>query len=167
MNADPEVMAYFPSTLSRAQSTAMAERIETCFEHHGCGLWALELPGEESFVGFAGLSPVDIPAPFAPAVEVGWRLARPFWGRGLATEAAAAAITFGFAHLNLEEIVSFTAAPNHRSRGVMERLGMRRDASEDFDHPHLDDGHRLRRHVLYRLPRSHWHGATIARARGS
>jgi ribosomal-protein-alanine N-acetyltransferase len=167
MNADPEVMEYFPSTLSRTQSTAMIERIETCFEHHSYGLWALELPGEQAFVGFAGLSPVDIPAPFAPAVEVGWRLARPFWGRGLATEAATAAITFGFAHRNLEEIVSFTAVPNRRSRAVMEHLGMRRDPAEDFDHPQLDKGHRLSRHVLYRLPRSHWHGATIARPRGS
>ncbi len=166
MNADAEVMEHFPAPLSRAQSAAMIERIEACFEHHGYGLWALELPGEAPLIGFAGLSPVDIPVTFAPAVEVGWRLARRFWGRGFVTEAAAAAIAFGFARRGLSEIVSFTAVQNERSRRVMERLGMRRDPAEDFDHPLLADDARLRRHVLYRLRRSDWASATIAAPRG-
>lgn len=166
MNADAEVMENFPATLSRAQSVAMIERIEACFEHHGYGLWALELGEHEPLIGFAGLSPVDIPVAFAPAVEVGWRLARRFWGRGFATEAAAEAIAFGFARRDLEEIVSFTAARNARSRRVMERLGMRRDPAEDFDHPLLGEGSPLRRHVLYRLRRSDWVSATIAAPRG-
>jgi ribosomal-protein-alanine N-acetyltransferase len=180
MNADPDVMEHFPAALSRAQSTAMIERIEACFEHRGYGLWALEIPERERFIGFAGLSPVDVPVAFAPAVEVGWRLARPFWGLGYATEAAAAAIDFGFERRGLSEIVSFTAVQNRRSRSVMERLGMRHDAAEDFDHPSLDEDARLRRHVLYRLRRADWRGelqradwrdatrgATIARPRGS
>jgi ribosomal-protein-alanine N-acetyltransferase len=156
MNADAEVMEHFPATLSRPQSDVAVERIEACFEQHGYGLWAIELRGEESLIGFAGLSPVDAPLPFAPAVEVGWRLARPFWGRGLATEAAAAAVTFGFAERGLLEIVSFTAVGNERSRAVMERLGMRRDPEEDFDHPLLGEADRLRRHVLYRLDATSW-----------
>jgi RimJ/RimL family protein N-acetyltransferase len=166
MNADAEVMEHFPATLSRAQSTAMIERIEACFEHHGYGLWALELPECEPLIGFAGLSPVDIPVAFAPAVEVGWRLARRFWGRGFATEAAAEAIAFGFTQRDMCEIVSFTAARNERSRRVMERLGMRRDPAEDFDHPLVAEDARLRRHVLYRLRRSDWASATIAAPRG-
>ncbi len=166
INADAEVMQHFPSTLSRAQSAAMIERIEACFEHHGYGLWALELPGQARLIGFTGLSPVDIPVAFAPAVEVGWRLARRFWGHGFATEAAAEAIAFGFTQRNLREIVSFTAARNERSRKVMERLGMRRDPNEDFDHPLLADDARLCRHVLYRLRRSDWASATIAAPRG-
>jgi RimJ/RimL family protein N-acetyltransferase len=156
MNADPEVMEHFPATLSRAESIAMIERAEACFERRGYGLWAIEIPDEEPFVGFAGLSPVDIPVPFAPAVEIGWRLARPFWGRGLASEAAVAAATFGFAERGLREIVSFTAVGNERSRRVMERLGMQRDPDCDFDHPLLEENDGLRRHVLYRLDVARW-----------
>jgi RimJ/RimL family protein N-acetyltransferase len=156
MNADPEVMEHFPATLSPAQSTASVERFEACFETHGYGLWAIELPGEATFIGFTGLAPVDIEVPFAPAVEVGWRLARPFWGRGLASEAARAAVSFGFQAHGLPEIVSFTAKCNQRSRKVMERLGMRRHPGEDFDHPLLEAQDRLRRHVLYRLDRERW-----------
>lgn len=158
MNADEDVMEHFPATLSRAESVAMIERAEACFERRGYGLWAVELAEEELFIGFAGLSPVDIPVAFAPAVEIGWRLARPYWGRGFASEAAAAALTFGFSERELREIVSFTAVGNERSRKVMERLGMRRDPEEDFDHPLLGEADRLRAHVLYRLDAAHWHG---------
>jgi RimJ/RimL family protein N-acetyltransferase len=165
MNADAEVMEHFPATLSRAQSVAMIERAESCFERRGYGLWAIELRGGEPFIGFAGLSPVDAPLPFAPAVEVGWRLARPFWGRGFATEAATAAVTFGFTERGLREIVSFTAVGNKRSRAVMERLGMRRDPREDFDHPLLNEADRLRHHVLYRLDAARWGGAVARRRR--
>ena len=158
MNADEKVMEHFPATLSRAESVAMIERTEACFERRGYGLWAIELPSEELFIGFAGLSPVDIPVAFAPAVEIGWRLARPFWGRGFASEAAAAAITFGFTERDLTEIVSFTTVGNERSRRVMERLGISRDPADDFDHPLLGEADHLRAHVLYRLQAAHWHG---------
>lgn len=159
INADAEVMEHFPATLSRAESVAMIERTEACFERRGYGLWAIEIPGEARFIGFAGLSPVDLPVPFAPAVEVGWRLGHPFWGRGFASEAAEAVVAFGFRERGLREIVSFTAVGNYRSRRVMERLGMRRDAREDFDHPLLGEADRLRRHVLYRLDAASWHSA--------
>ncbi len=158
MNADERVMEHFPATLSRAESVAMIERTEACFERRGYGLWAVELAEEQLFIGFVGLSPVDIPVAFAPAVEIGWRLARPYWGRGLASEAAAAVLTFGFTERDLREIVSFTAVENARSRRVMERLGMRRDPEEDFDHPLLGEADRLRAHVLYRLDAAHWRG---------
>jgi ribosomal-protein-alanine N-acetyltransferase len=158
MKADAEVMEHFPAPLSSAESDALIERAEVCFERCGYSLWAIEIPGEAPFIGFAGLCPVEIALPFAPAVEVGWRLARPFWGRGFATEAAAAALTFGFTERDLREIVSFTAVRNERSRGVMERLGMRRDGGGDFNHPLLGEGHRLRPHVLYRLDTALWRG---------
>jgi RimJ/RimL family protein N-acetyltransferase len=170
MNADAEVMEHFPATLSAEQSAAAIARFEACFEAHRYGLWALELPGQAPLIGFAGLAPVDpvdLPVAFAPAVEVGWRLARAFWGHGYATEAAAQAIAFGFQRRGLRELVSFTAARNLRSRRVMERLGMRRDPSEDFDHPWLGEHDELRRHVLYRLDVARWRSATIARERGS
>jgi RimJ/RimL family protein N-acetyltransferase len=151
MNADPVVMEHMPGPLSAAESAALVERIEAAFDANGYGLWAVEVKEEAPFVGFIGLSSVDLDMPFAPAIEVGWRLARDCWGRGIATEAASAAVAFGFRELGLVEIVSFTAAGNLRSRGVMERIGMRRDPRGDFDHPRLAAGDPLRRHVLYRI----------------
>ena len=105
-----------------------------------------------TFAGYVGLWPATFDAPFTPAVEVGWRLARAHWGHGYATEAARASVADGFDRLQLDEILSFTATINHRSRRVMERLGMTHDPRDDFDHPALPPGHRLERHVLYRLP---------------
>jgi RimJ/RimL family protein N-acetyltransferase len=151
MNADPCVMACFPATLSAGESAELIERIEACFAEHGYGLWAVEVLAAGDFVGFVGLSPVAPPLPFAPAVEIGWRLARPYWGRGLAHEAAGAAIDFAFERLGLGALVSFTAAGNRRSRRLMERLGMRRDPAEDFIHPALAKTDPLAPHVLYRL----------------
>jgi len=89
--------------------------------------------------------------PFAPAVEVGWRLARAFWGRGLAFEASSAAVRFGLNDLGLSSLVAYTAAVNRRSRRLAERLGMRRDAAEDFIHPGIAAGQPLAPHVLYRI----------------
>ncbi|MFZ2050054.1 MAG: GNAT family N-acetyltransferase [Solirubrobacteraceae bacterium] len=154
MNADPVVMEHFPSTLSAAESTALATRIEDCFAQRGYGLWAVEVPGQAPFIGFVGLWPVRLELPFGPAVEVGWRLAHDFWGHGYATEAAEAAIAFGFQEVGLEEVVSYTAQVNTRSRRVMERLGMSRDPTEDFEHPLVPQDSLLRRHVLFRLRRA-------------
>jgi RimJ/RimL family protein N-acetyltransferase len=151
MNADPEVMRHFPATLSRAESDAMVGRLRLHFTRHGFGLWAVEVPDVAPFVGFIGLSVPRFEAPFMPCVEIGWRLTRACWGQGYATEGATAALAFGFGTRKLPEIVSFTAVDNQPSWRVMERLGMRRDPAEDFDHPALPEGHRLRRHVLYRM----------------
>jgi RimJ/RimL family protein N-acetyltransferase len=97
---------------------------------------------------------VPFEAAFTPAVEVGWRLAREHWGHGYATEAARAAIAFGFDVVGLDEIVSFTSPANERSWRVMERLRMTRDPADDFEHPNVPVGHHLRRHVLYRITRN-------------
>lgn len=151
LNADPAVMEHLPAVLDREQSDAMVRRIEARFVTEGFGLWAVELAGEVPFIGFVGLSRPQFEAHFTPAVEVGWRLARPHWGLGYATEAARAALAFGFGPLGLAEIVSFTVPGNLRSRAVMERLGMTCDPADDFAHPLLDRDHPLRTHVLYRL----------------
>jgi RimJ/RimL family protein N-acetyltransferase len=151
MNSDARVMEFFRSSLSRADSDAMVDHIEQHFCEHGFGLWAIDIPGGAPFIGFAGLSWARFGAPFTPCVEVGWRLAFEHWGHGYATEAARLALGYGFGTLALSEIVSFSSATNHRSRAVMERLGMRRDPAEDFDYPSFPEGHPLRRHVLYRL----------------
>lgn len=155
LNADAHVMEYFPSPLTRGESDALSDRIQAHIETHGWGLWAVEVRGVASFAGYIGLCTPRFEAPFAPCVEVGWRLARMFWGSGYASEGAAAALRFGFQTLDLSEIVSFTAAVNNRSIRVMERIGMRRDPADDFEHPDLPSGHRLRHHVLYRKMRTH------------
>jgi RimJ/RimL family protein N-acetyltransferase len=151
INSDARVMEFFPSRLSRAESDAMVDRIEQHFSECGFGLWAIEVPDIAPFIGFTGLSVARFSAPFTPCVEIGWRLTYEHWGRGYATEGARLALGHGFGALALSEVVSSTSAMNHRSRAVMERLGMLRDPGEDFDYHALPEGHPLRRHVLYRL----------------
>jgi RimJ/RimL family protein N-acetyltransferase len=153
LNADPVVMEHFARPLDRSESDAFVARIRAHFAREGFGFWAVEVPGVAPLVGLVGLARPAFEAHFTPCVEVGWRLAREHWGKGYATEAARASIRFGFEQLGLDEIVSFTVPANVRSRAVMERIGMTRSADDDFDHPALPEGHRLRRHVLYRIRR--------------
>jgi RimJ/RimL family protein N-acetyltransferase/GNAT superfamily N-acetyltransferase len=156
LNSDPEVMEHFLGPLSREESDAFIDRIEGAFDKLGYGLWAIEVPGEIGFIGYVGLASPKFRAHFTPAVEVGWRLRRSSWGRGFATEAARVAVADGFGRVGLDEIVSFTVPANVRSTRVMKRLGMTHDSRDDFDHPQVPAGHRLCRHVLYRLKRSDW-----------
>jgi RimJ/RimL family protein N-acetyltransferase len=131
-------------------------RVERDFERLGFGLWALELTGDEPFIGFLGLTPVPNGLPFAPAIEIGWRVARAHWGCGLATEGGRAVTRYAFGELAVTELVAYTATQNERSRRLMARLGMSRDPREDFAHPSLPGDHVLSRHVLYRLPAVRW-----------
>ena len=156
MNADPEVMRYMSRRLDRAQSDAFVDRILGHWDADGFGIWAIERLDDGAFLGFAGFSEPAFQAPFTPAIEVGWRLARAAWGNGYATEAGAAALRFGFLTLGREEIVSFTAAGNERSRRVMVRLGMTHDVADDFEYPLVPPEHPIRRQVLYRLQRTRW-----------
>lgn len=150
LNADPEVMRYFPAPLDRAGSDAIARRCQTLIAARGWGFWAVEEKASARFIGFAGLHCPTAALSFQPCVEIGWRFARDAWGRGLATEAARAALAFGFQSLGLAEIVAFTSIHNRRSEAVMARLGMRRDPAT-FLHPGLAPGHWLGEHCLYRL----------------
>ncbi|HXZ12505.1 MAG TPA: GNAT family N-acetyltransferase [Candidatus Sulfotelmatobacter sp.] len=148
INADARVMEFMPAPLTRAESDALADRIEAHFRERGFGLFAAELRESGAFIGFIGLSVPRFEAKFMPCVEIGWRLSADYWGRGLATEGARAVLRYGFETLGLEEIVSFTVPANLASRHVMEKIGMRHRAEHDFDHPGLPEGHPLRRHVL-------------------
>jgi len=160
MNADTRVMEHFPSTSSRKQSKNLMAQIRKHFYQHGYGFWAVEVEGGDPFIGFVGLRRlVSFDAHFTPAVEIGWRLAHASWRQGYASEAARASLRFAFLELGLDEVVSFTHTSHHRSRAVMERIGMRHAAVDDFDHPYLPEGHPLRRQVLYRLRRSEWASA--------
>ncbi|MFC7107188.1 GNAT family N-acetyltransferase [Nonomuraea rubra] len=153
MNADPEVMEHFPARLTRVESDELIDRIEEQFDRLGYSLWALEVRESGEFIGFTGLALQTFEAPFLPAVEIGWRLARPAWGHGYAIEAARRAARYAFEEAGLDGLISMTAERNLRSQAVMRRLGMTRDPAEDFDHPRVPKASPLRRHVLYRLTR--------------
>lgn len=154
MNSDPRVMEFLPTPLDRPASDAFVGRIEAHFEKHGFGLWAVEIQGSGMFAGYVGLLTPPFQAPFTPCVEIGWRLAPETWGKGYATEGARAVIHHAFTKLGLGEVLSWTVPANVRSRRIMDKLGMTHDPREDFDHPLLPEGHRLRRHVLYRIKKS-------------
>lgn len=153
LNADPRVMEFMPGLLSTQESDALILRMEDHFDRHGFGLFAVEQKESKNLTGYVGLMIPAFQAPFMPAVEIGWRLSAEYWGKGIATEAARAVLGFGFECLALNSVVSFTVPMNVRSRRVMERIGMKHELSEDFDHPSLPDEHPLRRHLLYRIRR--------------
>ena len=154
LNADPRVMEFFPRCLSREESDAMVDRIEEHFGSKGFGLYAAQLRCDKRFIGYVGLHTPSFEAHFTPCIEIGWRLASHAWGQGFATEGAHAVVRYAFQELGLKEIVSFTVPANQRSIRVMQKIGMTRDAGDDFEHPNLPRGHPLRRHVLYRLRNS-------------
>jgi RimJ/RimL family protein N-acetyltransferase len=156
INGDPRVTATLAGSLTRAESNALAVRIVDRFRQKGFGQWAVEIPGVAPFIGFIGLAVPSFEAHFTPAIEIGWRLAFEHWGRGYATEGARAVLNFAFTRAGLDDVVSFTSQTNTRSRAVMERIGMRHDPRDDFDHPALEPTHPLLRHVLYRLRRTEW-----------
>lgn len=158
LNADPIVMEHFPALLSEIESNIMIDRIEQGFDNHRYGLWALEHRENGTFLGFTGLMYADFDVDFLPGVEIGWRLAQSAWGQGFATEAAAAALWFGFEQCDLDEILSFTTVANRPSQRVMQRIGMSRDRGNDFEHPAVPEGSPIRPHVLYRLARADWTG---------
>ncbi len=151
MNADPRVTEFFARPYTRERSEANAKTIRESLARDGYGWWAVEIRHGAPFAGLIALQAVPFAAPFTPANEIGWRFASEHWGRGFATEAARAALGFAFGELGWHEVVAFTAASNVRSRRVMERLGMTYDSRDDFDHPKVELGHPLLRHVLYRI----------------
>jgi len=151
MNADPEVMGYFPETLDRTASDGYLDRIEALFQRQGFGLWALEQAATGRFLGFTGLNPMPPGVPGAGGMEVGWRLAAHAWHQGFATEAASAALDVAFRGAGLAEIWSMTAVLNEPSQAVMRRLGM--TLYGHFEHPRVEPGHPLRPHVVYRIAR--------------
>jgi RimJ/RimL family protein N-acetyltransferase len=156
MNADAEVMKYYPSLMNQTESDEMAHNIQGFISERGWGFWAVEEKINKHFIGFVGLHERIEALPFCPCVEIGWRLATEYWGKGYATEAAKAALHFAFGSLALSEVYSFTSLHNLRSRAVMERLNMV-NTHQNFEHPKVPVGNPLREHVLYRLTREQWY----------
>lgn len=157
LNADPDVMEYYPSTLSTEESNALAQKFAALIEQKGWGFWALENRNDASFMGFVGLHEPSYTLPVTPCVEIGWRLAKGFWGKGYATEAAQAALDFAFRQLNLGEVYSFTSVVNKRSQAVMQRLHMV-NTDNNFEHPMLSQCDFLKEHVLYKIDQQRWFG---------
>ena len=155
MNADPQVMAYYPSTHTREESEASALTIRTSLERDGYGIWVVEIKGGLPFAGVICLRQISFEAPFAPANDIGWCFLVEAWGHGYATEGATAALDFAFEQLNWDEVTANTSILHVRSQRVMQRLGMTHNAADDFDHPKFAKGHRARPHVLYRISRQH------------
>jgi RimJ/RimL family protein N-acetyltransferase len=153
MNADPRVMEFFPRPYDRAMSENFAARAREDLERNGFGWWVVEEKERSLFLGVISLQPVPFEAHFTPANEIGWRFVFEHWGRGFATEAARAGLDYAFSQLDWAEVIAMTSQLNVRSQRLMQRLGMTRDSADDFDHPRIDEGSRLRRHVLYRLKR--------------
>ncbi len=162
MNADPEVMRYFPAHMTRAESDAFVDRIEGRFAVQGYGLWALEVAATGEFVGFTGLNPMPAGVPGSGGVEVGWRLARSAWGHGYATEAGRTALEVAFGRLGLDEVWSLTAEANAASRAVMSRLGLSHVATQE--HPGLAADSPVRLHVFYRITRQEYAGRAATTA---
>ena len=164
MNADPKVMAYFPKLLTPALSNTIANKCQKLIEEHGWGFWVVarkdSADKSDDFIGMVGLNNVHANMPFAPAVEIAWRLHRDYWGLGYATEAALAALRYAFEVLELSEVVAFTAVINKRSQKLMQRLGMT-DTQDNFYHPMLDADHRLAEHVLYKITRQEWQALIV------
>lgn len=161
INSDERVMEFFPFRRDRRQADAKMEELRETIDRDGYGFAAAEIAATAQCIGFVGITGTDY-LPFLPTgtIEIGWRLAPEFWGKGYVVEAARAWLAYGFETLNLKEIVSFAVADNHRSTAVMRRIGMTRDPSTDFDHPGIPDSHpALRRHVFYRLSRADWEAA--------
>jgi RimJ/RimL family protein N-acetyltransferase len=152
MNADPEVRRYLGPLLTLEQASAWVLNFQDDLDSRGFGFWALEIRASGEFIGFTGLDAVDEEMPFT-GIEVGWRLARSAWGHGYATEAALAALGYGFDVMDLPEIVAVTMARNLRSQAVMQRIGMTTDPADDFDDPDVDEAS-LRRHLVYRKLRA-------------
>ena len=160
MNADPDVMKYYPNPLSTSESDAMANKIKRLISERSWGFWAVETISKGEFIGFVGLHIPTYELPVAPCVEVGWRLDKKYWGRGYATEAANEALRFAFQNLELNKVYSFASVSNKKSWKVMERLGMV-NTGNNFEHPVIPEGHVLREHVLYSITRDQWKEITI------
>jgi len=155
INADPVVMEYYPGVLNEAESNAMAHKLETLISERSWGFWALELIHEKKFIGFVGLHKPAYELRVTPCVEIGWRLAKEYWGNGYATEAAEESLKFAFEVLGLNEVYSFTSVANEKSWSVMRRIGMQ-NTGANFEHPIIPENHPLREHVLYKITNQQW-----------
>ena len=148
-------MRYFPSPLSKEASDDLARTCQALIAERGWGLWAVELPEVAPFIGFVGLHGPTAELPCSPCVEIGWRLAKAYWGQGYAPEVARAVLDYAFTQLDLATVVSFTAVSNKPSEAVMQKIGMR-NTQRNFMHPSVAPSDPLCEQLLYQIDRDDW-----------
>ncbi len=151
MNADLEVMKYFPKILDFNETLVMYDNCKN--NKNGFGIYPVEEKISGEFIGFVGL---NIPSYMPNSVEIAWRLRKEFWSKGYASEAARKWLEIGFNEYGLEEIISFTTLENKKSQAVMEKIGMKRDKNRDFFHPKIPKNHPLAFHVLYEAKKNNY-----------
>lgn len=152
MNADPEVMTFFPNCLTRDQTAEMIARLKTGYAENGYTFFAVDELESQDFIGFIGLIQPNFEAFFTPCVEIGWRLKKSVWNKGYATEGANACLTYGFKTFGFSEIIAITAVVNKKSERIMQKVGMTYIGI--FEHPQLALGHELRSHLVYKIERN-------------
>ena len=155
ISGDAEVMEFYPKPLTEEEGYSLGARFQSLINERGWGFWAIEIPGQKKFIGFVGLHIPKENLPFSPCVEIGWRLAKEYWNQGYATEAAQESLSYAFAKLNLNEVVSFTTLANLRSQAVMQKIGMS-NTGDNFMHPDIDVTHPQCEHVLYKINKLEW-----------
>ncbi len=157
MNSDDDVMRFFEKKISLEQTIQSVEKMKACHKKYGYTFWAVENKKDQKFIGCIGIfMSEDYESPFTPGVEIGWRLDKPYWNKGYATEGAKKSLRIGFEDFKINEICAITVPTNLASRNVMEKLGMKRNPNEDFEHPKVSDNHPFKTHVLYRLKKQDW-----------
>lgn len=147
MNKDADVMKYYPSLLNKEETAAMMKRINSHFEQHGFGLFAVEKLSKKEFVGYTGFMIPSFESFFTPCIEIGWRLKKEEWNKGYATEAARACLKYGFDILQFKTVYSFTTVTNSASERVMQKIEMIKNGEPN--HPKIEISKPLCRHVLY------------------
>ena len=155
LNSNPKVMEFFPKALTKNESDGLAKDIQKKLIQNRWGIWAVEEKQSGNFIGFVGLNQPKTELPFTPCIEIAWRLAEEYWGKGYATEAAKKSLEYAFNNLPVNEVVSFTAKINERSEAVMQRLGMT-NTQRNFNHPEVPPHSLLYEHVLYKITTKQW-----------
>lgn len=156
LNQDSSVMEFFPELYSMEKTIQQIRDFKDHYLKYGYTFYVCELKSTQEFIGSVGLFTVDPQLPFAPSIEIGWRIAKEYWNNGYATEAAKKCLEIAFNDFNLNEIVSYTAKVNYRSEHMMQKIGMLRDLDGDFDNPKIKSTHKLCPHILYRITKNHW-----------
>lgn len=152
MNADKEVMQFFPKVQTLEETQAFITRMQMQYVEKGFCYFAVDSLADSQFIGFIGLSEKNFEADFTPCIDIGWRLSRNQWYKGYATEGAKACLDYAFNHLDLTDVFSIAPQINTPSVKVMEQLGMKK--VQHFKHPQLTGNTELQDCVVYKISKA-------------
>jgi ribosomal-protein-alanine N-acetyltransferase len=154
LNANPEVMRYFPAPHPKERTKQFYDLIQEEFSEYGYGLYAVEEKSSGIFIGYTGFHWATFDTDFSPCIEIGWRLHNHYWNKGYATEGAKACLAHGFTNLGFNKVYSFTTISNVPSQNVMKKIGMR--FFKYFDNPDIPDNHPQKPHVCYVIDKDNY-----------